>query len=206
MKKNRDIVFHLSILSCSAIVLGISCVFLIQATLGCDSLTTLFDGMEKQFGISLSVSNLIVNTVMFVVAFIMDKKQIGIGSVVFPIATSWGITVGMMIIPSLNSWMRIIGFILGIICLSFAIASSSKTNCGKNPYDALCFAIMERMNIKYNIVRMTIDCLLLLLGVIMGGEYGIGTIIAVITIGNIAMLFMTLLARWTWLINKLKED
>lgn len=205
MEKINRLMFHLMISSISALILGLGCVFFVQASLGSDAMTTLMNGMEITLGCTLSQCNLIINIVMIILAFLIDHKQIGIGSVLYPIVSSQGISIGFMIVPIIDGYMQIIGYLCGIILLSLAIAIASKTNCGKNPYDALCFAIMSKRKVKYNLIRSMFDAFMLVIGIILGGTYGIGTLFGVLLIGTLAMYFMNLVNRWSWLISSLES-
>lgn len=205
MEKINRLLFHLTISSISALILGFGCVFFVQASLGSDAMTTLMNGMEMILGCTLSQCNLIINIVMIILAFLIDRKQIGIGSILYPIVSSQGISLGFMLIPVFNTYMQIIGYLCGIILLSVAIAIAAKTDCGKNPYDALCFAIMSKRNVKYNLIRSVLDAIMLIIGVILGGTYGIGTLFGVLLIGTVAMFFMNLVNKWSWLISSLES-
>lgn len=205
MKKINKLLFHLIILCLSAFILGIGCVFFVQASLGSDAMTTLMNGMHNALGCTLSQCNMILNIMMILIAYLIDRKQVGIGSVIYPIISSQGINIGFMIIPVLSGYLQVIGYLCGIVLLSLAIAIAAKTECGKNPYDALCFAIMDKKHIKYNLIRSMIDALMLVFGILLGGTYGIGTLISVLLLGTVAMLFMNLVNKWSWLINSLES-
>lgn len=205
MEKINRLLFHLMISSMSAMILGFGCVFFVQASLGSDAMTTLMNGMEITLGCTLSQCNLIINVVMILLAFLIERKQIGIGSILYPIVSSQGISLGFQWIPMLSGYMQIVGYLCGIILLSLAIAIASKTDCGKNPYDALCFAIMNHRKVKYNLIRSVLDAFMLVIGIILGGTYGIGTLFGVLLIGTVAMYFMNLVNKWSWLINSLES-
>lgn len=205
MKRINRAVLHLLILSLSAIMLGVGCVCFIQANFGSDAMTTLMNGMEKCLHLTLSQCNLVLNTFLIVVAFLMDRKQIGVGSIIYPWFSSQGITLGMRLLPEFHGYVRAFGFICGIILLSLAIALASKTDYGKNPYDAMCFAIMDKIQKKYNVVRSGMDALMLLLGISMHATFGIGTLVSVLSIGTVAMLLMNIMDKWNWLIISLDK-
>lgn len=205
MDKVSKLLFHLVILSMSAIMLGIGCVCLTQSSLGSDALTTLMSGMEKVLNLTLSQCNLILNIILIIIVLLIDRKQIGIGSFIYPFLSSQGIILGMKLIPILEGYSRVIGVICGIILLSLAIAIATKTDYGKNPYDALCFAIMGKKHMQYNRVRSCVDALMLGLGIMMNSTFGVGTLVCVLSIGTVAMLFMNIIDKWNWLIASLDK-
>ena len=74
-----------------------------------------------------------------------------------------------------------------------AIALNSKCECGKNPYDALCFNLASIYKVKYSFIRTSIDLLMLVIGVFLHGIYGIGTIVAAFMMGSVAEKLIALL-------------
>lgn len=180
---------HLCILSISAIILGLGCVFFIQAMLGSDAMTSFSQGLSMVLPFSLSTCYAGLNFVMFFIALIFDKQQVGLGTLIFPIISAKAIDIGMLYIPSFHR-LRFLAFLLGLILIAFAVALASKTECGKNPNDAMNFALMKLSHLPYNILRAIVDALMLITGILLGGQWGIGTVLAVCSIGTIALYFM----------------
>lgn len=189
---------HILILSFSALILGIGCVFFIQAMLGSDAMTTFSQGLSIVLPFSLSICYAGLNFAMFFIAFLIDRKQVGLGTLVFPIVSAKSIDLAIQYIPVFDGVNRILAFVLGMIFIAFAVALASKTECGKNPNDAMNFALMGLFHKKYNIIRGITDALMLISGIILGGQWGIGTVIAVLCIGTIAMFFMNCIERFAF--------
>lgn len=188
---NKKYTRHLSMIVISGFLLGIGCSMLVKGAIGSDAMTTLMEGIHIASGYSISTCNLIINMSLFILSAILDKKSIGFGSIMFPLITTLGIMFDSAI-PLIGQGViySIFYYSFGILLMCLAIALNSKCECGKNPYDALCFSLSEKMNIRYNIVRMICDGLMLISGIILHGTFGIGTIISIFGIGNIAVLLM----------------
>ena len=56
---------------------------------------------------------------------------------------------------------------------------------GRGSYEAVTFALVEKNNWQVKIVRMVLDILVVIIGVVLGGKFGICTIITVIISGPI---------------------
>lgn len=188
---NKKYIRHLSMIFISGFLLGIGCSMLVKGAIGSDAMTTLMEGMHIVSNYPISTCNLIINMSLFILSAILDRKNIGLGSIMFPLMTTLGIMLDSSI-PLIGQGIvySIIYYFVGIFFMCLAIALNSRCECGKNPYDALCFSLSEKMNIKYNVVRMICDGLMLICGIILHGTYGIGTIISIFAIGNIAVLLM----------------
>lgn len=197
---------EVAVVCISGTILGLGCVFFVQAGFGSDALTTMMSGLNRSLSIGLSTANILINVIFFATAYILSKKHIGIGSFAFLFSSTVSINMGMKLIPQFINYQRYIGFVFGVLFLSISIAIASKVDCGKNPYDALCFSLIDKANLKYNVIRVIIDAILLIVGIILGGTFGIGTIINVFAIGNITYQFMKLFDKWTWLNNFLQKN
>lgn len=191
-------VIHLLILCVGAWILGIGCVFFIQAMLGSDAMTTFSQGLSVVFPLSLSLCYAGLNFMMFAIALVIDYHQVGLGTLLFPLVSAKSIDVMMNYIHVMDGYIRYLGFVFGLLLIAFAVALSSKVTCGKNPNDAMNFALMGLFKKPYNLIRGIVDALMLIFGIIMGGTWGIGTVIAVLSVGTIAMYFMKWMDTLSW--------
>lgn len=184
---------HLFVIIISSIFLGVACVLLIKAHFGCDAMTTYYEGMQKTFHCPLSIANLTLNGTMAVIVCLFNYRQLGIGTIVCLIVGAYTMDIASLYIGTFTGIYRILAFCLGLILMSLSIALASKTDIGKNPYDALCFSISNKINKKYNIIRFSIDSILLVIGLLLGGTLNIGTVISILCVGNLAEVFMKLI-------------
>ena len=176
---------HFIMAMVSSICLGFGCSFLIRGQIGSDAMTTLMEGLANILKTTSTVTNIYINITAFVLALIINKKNVGVVSLIYPFSTSFGISIGLHIIPSIsNILIRMLFFVTGYFLLILAIGLNSKCECGKNPYDALSFGIEEKFNVSYARVRTSIDLAMLVSGIIFKGNYGVGTIICVFGIGK----------------------
>ena len=67
-----------------------------------------------------------------------------------------------------------------LICSLYASAS-----LGRGSYEAVTFALAEKNNWQVKIVRMILDILMVVTGVLLGGKFGACTIITVIISGPV---------------------
>lgn len=197
---NKNYIKHLLILSLGAFILGIGCVFFVQSMLGADAMTTFSQGLSVVLPFTLSQCYIGLNFTMFVIAVIIDRHQVGLGTLVFPIISGQVINIFIQWIPELYGFYAIIGFIIGLVLIALGVAIAAKVSCGKSPNDAMNFALMNLFKQKYNVIRGIVDALMLIVGIALGGTWGLGTVIAVLCVGTIAMLFMNLIDRF--IVNK----
>lgn len=158
----------------------------IGAGFGGATLAVLWQGLSNVTGITIGTSSLIVAAVMIIFAFFYDRKQINIGTILYQIIYSFFVDVFTKIqhytdIKALN----FIIMLIGIVVFSFGTGLYSATDFGRGSYEAVTFSLAEKNNWKIKIVRMTQDVLMVLVGVLLGGKFGICTIVTVLLSGLI---------------------
>ena len=86
------------------------------------------------------------------------------------------------------SQSRILNFIImcaGIVVFSFGTGLYSSANLGRGSYEAMTFALAEKNDWPVKYVRMVLDVLMVVLGVLCGGRFGVCTIATIIIAGPI---------------------
>jgi len=61
---------------------------------------------------------------------------------------------------------------------------------GIGPYDLMTEVIIDKLKCSYRMAKIIADCSLLVVGIMMGGVFGLGTIGNVILVGVFIQLFM----------------
>ncbi len=166
-------------------LLGIGIGLTVLSGFGSDPLAVLAEGISKTINLNFSFVNYILYFLMVVVSYCIDKKLVTIMTFSSPFITSIGIEVCMQLMNKV-SW---IGFVVGVIVLSFGISLSIEANVGKSPYDALIYCIMNKFDKQYSVVRWGLDTISLALGFMLKGTIGIGTIILLLVVGKLVQGF-----------------
>ena len=75
--------------------------------------------------------------------------------------------------------------LVGITIFSFGTGLYSAADFGRGSYEAVTFSLAEKNNWKIKTVRMALDVLMVIIGVLLGGKFGICTVITVLISGPI---------------------
>jgi uncharacterized membrane-anchored protein YitT (DUF2179 family) len=75
--------------------------------------------------------------------------------------------------------------LLGIIIFSFGTGLYSAADFGRGSYEAVTFSLAEKNGWKIKIVRMVLDILMVVIGVLLGGKFGICTVATVLLSGPV---------------------
>lgn len=169
-----------SIISAYGITLAIGAGF------GGATLAVLWQGVTNVTGMSIGASSFVVAAIMIIFAFFYDRKQINVGTVLYQIIYSFFVDVFTKIQHYTD--IKAVDFVLmllGIVIFAFGTGLYSAANFGRGSYEAVTFSLAEKNNWKVKIVRTLLDILMVVIGVLLGGKFGICTIATVLLSGFI---------------------
>ena len=78
---------------------------------------------------------------------------------------------------------RLLVFLIGQTVYAFSLAMLIRCQLGMNGLDSLLHAAQARLGISYSILRWGADLALTVLGCLVGGIAGVGTVISIVTTG-----------------------
>ena len=134
------------------------------------------------------VANMIILIVLFIGILIVDRKRIKIGTLICVIGVGPIIDLGVKAvsyfpIESANIFVKMLLVLGGCFIIAVGFTIMSESDIGVAPNDIVPFIIKDKLNCQYRWVRIAFDATFLIVGFILGGKVGIGTIIAMLAIG-----------------------
>ena len=75
--------------------------------------------------------------------------------------------------------------LLGVILFAVGTGLYASASFGRGAYEAVTFALAEKNNWQVKIVRMILDIVMVVIGVLLGGKFVVCTIVTVIISGPI---------------------
>jgi uncharacterized protein len=190
----REIVVKvgLNIISAGITALGIA--LFLKSKLGSDPITVWLDGLHHTFKLPYGNASIIYNAIFLIIAVIVARKHIFIGTIIASLGCGIFLNFFDAVIPDLISGMPFLNrlgvVIIGEIILCLGMGLTTATRFGVTTVDAVCFAIAEKSGIQYRWLRISADFLYTLIGVLMGGIIGIGTILSIVLTGNLMVVIM----------------
>lgn len=169
-----------SIISAYGITLAIGAGF------GGATLAILWQGLTNVTGMSIGTSSFVVAIAMIIFAFFYDRKQINVGTILYQVIYSFFVDVFTKIQHYTD--IKAVNFVLmlfGTVIFAFGTGLYSAADFGRGSYEAVTFSLAEKNNWKVKIVRMVLDVLMVVIGVLLGGKFGICTIATVLLSGPI---------------------
>lgn len=185
-----------SIVVLGSLIMGIGISLTIFGQLGSDPLTMLWIGLSDKLTITVGQANLLVSFIMLVAAFLIDRKELFIGSLLNPFVIAVTTDLLTKIPLSIDSLMlRLLVFIGGLVVMAFGIALYSLAGFGRGAYEALVFSLSQMFKLSLRLVRTSFDLLFALLGFLLGANLSFAPFLAIVLMGVTIQFFVQKLMR-----------
>lgn len=158
----------------------------LYAGFGGATLAVLWQGISKTFHISIGMASFIVALIMLVFAFFYDRSQIQIGTILYQIVYSACVDLFANVhVYSTHLWVNALIMLLGILIFAIGTGVYAAASLGRGPYEALTFSLAEKNRWQVKAVRMILDMVMVMIGVILGGKFGVCTIVTILISGPV---------------------
>lgn len=160
-------------------------VLALQSNLGLSPWDVFHQGLSKQTGLTIGQVNILVGiTVVLITAFF--KLEIGLGTIANMIIIGFftDIIINLGVIPtSTNLFVRLLMLVASLF--SMAIGSYLYIGCGLGcgPRDGLMVVLVKLTGKSVALIRSFIEISVLIIGWLLGGTVGIGTLVTVFGVG-----------------------
>ena len=185
-QKNDKLLKRILIIIVGSIIAAYGITLALYAGFGGATLAVLWQGISKTFHISIGMASVVVALVMILFAVIYDRKQIHIGTVLYQIVYSLCVDLfANLHIYSRYMWINFFIMLAGVILFAAGTGLYASTSLGRGSYEAVTFALAEKNNWQVKIVRMILDVVMVVTGVLLGGSFGVCTIVTIIVSGPV---------------------
>jgi uncharacterized membrane protein YczE len=172
---------------------GIAIAMMVQAAIGVSPWDVLAQGISRQTGIEFGLVTNLVGLVVLLF-WIPIRQRPGIGTLLNVLLIGPSAQLGLWLIPSPTLlWQQILLFVGGLLLLAVATGLYIGARFGPGPRDGLMTGIHNRWGWRVWIVRATIELTVLVIGWILGGNAGVGTVAFALLIGPLVQLTLPLL-------------
>ena len=79
---------------------------------------------------------------------------------------------------------------VGCVILAYGMTIVIKSDAGTGPNDLVAIVISDKLHRKFSVVRIIVDVCFVTVGWLLGGTFGIGTIICAALVGPVAGFFL----------------
>lgn len=168
----------------SVFLFGLSSAFCIRSGFGTNSVVTFFRGISKTFNFDIGISTNIINLILTIVVFFIDKKYINIGTIIYSCTMGFFINLFLSILNFPESLiLKTLFATFGIIIYIIAVALFVWSNVGVNPWIAFSLILSEKLKKSFGKMKLCVDLFALICGICLGGKFGPITIITALLCG-----------------------
>lgn len=158
----------------------------LYAGFGGATLAIVWQGMSKTFHISIGMASLIVALIMIVFVFFYDRSQLNIGTILYQLVYSFCVDLfADAHVYSSHLWLNAVIMILGVMLFAVGTGFYASASMGRGSYEALTFSLAEKNHWQVKGVRMILDVLMVIVGVVLGGKFGICAIATILFSGPV---------------------
>jgi uncharacterized membrane protein YczE len=174
------------------VLFGLGIGLMLKSGLGVPPWDVLHQGLARRLGLTVGFWSIIVSVVVLLL-WLPLKQPYGLGTLLNAIIIGVVIDLTGLFIPDAATiglaWVMLLA---GVVLIGLASGLYIGANLGPGPRDGLMTGIARR-GPSIRLTRAVIEITVLTLGWILGGTFGLGTIVFALAIGPLVQFF---LPRW----------
>ncbi len=171
------------------VLLGFAIGLTIRADLGLAPWDVLYQGISERTGVPIGTVGILVGLVVLL-AWIPLRERIGLGTVLNVLLIGISIDLTLLAVPETGNdavrWAELVG---GTFLIGPGAALYLSCELGAGPRDGVMTALVDR-GWSLRVIRTLMELTVLVVGFVLGGTVGVGTVLLAVTIGPNIHLFL----------------
>jgi uncharacterized membrane protein YczE len=169
---------------------GVSLAFVLRAGLGLAPWDVLHQGLAEHTGLTVGQMVVIVSFVVLLL-WIPLRQPPGFGTFANAILVGLAVDATMLVLPDVDAWAtRILLLVSGVLLNALATALYIGATLGPGPRDGLMTGLVRRTGASVRLIRTGIEVSVLVVGWLLGGTVGVGTLLYAFAIGPIVHVLL----------------
>ena len=205
MKKLSEATKRIIIFLIGMSIIQFGVALFLRMNIGWDPFTVFTQGLANtlnNLGVNATTgtANRIILIVLFSIILLLNKSHIKIGTMICVVGVGPIIDLGVSMVSilpveSYNYLLKMFLIALGCFIIAIGFSMLSATKVGVAPNDIIPFIIKERTNWEYRWIRICLDLTYVVAGYLLGGVFGLGTIVATLLLGPTIQFFLPIVER-----------
>ena len=184
MKNSKEILSRMPQLLLGLFFCGFGLAFTIEANLGLNSWDVFHDGFSKLVNVKIGFAGVITGFILLL-GWIPLKQVPFIGTIINILTIGNVIDLTMLYLPAPElMYVRHLYLYFGTIVFAMGVGLYIGAGLGPGPRDGIMTGI-SKLGPSIRVTRIGIDFSAFMLGVLLGGSYGYGTVVMVHSVGPI---------------------
>ena len=182
----REWIKKITVIIIGSVIAAYGITLALYAGFGGATLAVLWQGISGTFHVSIGAASFIVAVIMILFVLIYDRSQIHIGTILYQIVYSLCVDLfAQMHVYSKYMWLNMLIMLVGIVLFAVGTGLYAAADLGRGSYEAVTFALAEKNHWQVKGVRMILDVLMVIVGVVLGGKFGICAIATILFSGPV---------------------
>lgn len=158
--------------------------------MGC-SFDILYVGLKDKFPITIGTASILIGCILLIIAFLLTKEKLKAGTILDTICLGFFVDfflyMDFVTVPE-TVFGQIYFLLYGTVLISFGVALTIFSNFGAGPIDTFMLAIHKKTGISVKAATTMIEICALMIGFLLGGPIGVGTLVFCLLIGPLIEL------------------
>lgn len=186
----RDLAERLGQLLVGLFLYGVALGLMVRGGIGVAPWDVLALGVSGSSGLGYGLVTVLVS-ILVLILWIPLRQRVGIGTLLNALLVGPSADLALALVPTPPSvWVGAPMFVSGLVLLAFATGLYIAADFGPGPRDGLMTGLVRRTGWRVWIVRTLIEGSVLLVGFLLGGPVGVGTVLFAFGVGPLVGLFL----------------
>ncbi|MFD5393080.1 YitT family protein [Streptomyces sp. NPDC127097] len=169
---------------------GFSLSVLVRASLGVNPWSVLYEGLEQHTSLSFGTISAVLG-VLVLLLWIPLKQRPTLGTVANIVVLAYSSDLGLRLLPQHLGLPARVGLLVGGIVLNgLSVAVYVGARFGPGPRDGLMTGASAVTGHSIRLVRTLIEIAVLVVGRLLGGSVGVGTVLYALAVGPVTQFFL----------------
>lgn len=169
---------------------GVGISLMVRGALGTAPWDVLTLGLIRHLPLSFGMMTILLSVIVLL-CWIPLRERPGIGTLLNAVLVGPSADIGLALLPQTDSlWIRIVYLAAGVVVIGVATGLYIGARFGPGPRDGLMTGLHRVTGMPIWITRTALEVTVVLIGWLLGGNVGFGTLLFALTIGPICQVFL----------------
>lgn len=169
---------------------GVSLGLMVRGDLGLAPWDVLHSGLIHHVPLTLGQAVVVMSFVVLLL-WIPLREMPGIGTISNALVVGFSADATLALLDRPDAmWLRILLMLGGIVLCGLATAMYIGAQFGRGPRDGLMTGLARRTGLSLRLVRTGLEVTVVVIGLVLGGTLGVGTVLYALAIGPLTQLWL----------------
>lgn len=146
-------------------------------------------GLYQNLGLTIGSWGIITGFIIILSTSAVMRQWPKIGTWINMVLIGLFIDLFNWLLPDFSTlWGQVIIYVLGVIVLSYGVGIYVSPNMGAGPRDSLMLILVKKWGVSIKVVRTGIEITVAIIGWLLGGPVGVGTVLIALLSGQIIQI------------------